>query len=101
MEKINFAKCKPDFTNGEFKWYFDKHFQRQIENEQADNLPKLKGLGCFVVKNKEIEDYVLIDDKQNVIAAYPYNLEGHDQMTVKINIIKIAKHYDEYEKANV
>ena len=101
MNKIDFEKTKPDFINRGFKWYIDKHFQNYIENEQADNLPKLKGFGCFVVKSKDVEDYVLIDNKQNVIAGYPYTLEGYEQMEVKINMIKISKHYDEYEKTNV
>ena len=100
MIKIDFEKTKPDFVNGEFKWYIDKHFQNYIENKQADNLPKLNGFGCFVVKSNDIEDYVLIDDKQNVIDGYPYTIEGHGQMEAKINILKISKCYDEYEKAN-
>ncbi|MCK9417137.1 hypothetical protein M0Q97_10825 [Candidatus Dojkabacteria bacterium] len=101
MIKIDFENTTPDFINGEFKWYVDKHFQKYIETEQANNLPKLKGFGCFVVKSKDIEDYVLIDNKQNVIVGYPYNLDGYIQIEAKINIIKISKHYDEYEKANI
>lgn len=99
MNKIDFEKTKDDFINGDFKWYIDNHFQNYIENEQAVNLPKLKGFGCFVVKSKDVEDYVLIDNKQNVIDACPYTLEGYGQMEAKINIIKISKHYD--EKYNV
>lgn len=101
MNKIDFEKTKPDFVNGDFKWYIDKHFQNYIESKQADNLPELKGFGCFVVKSKDVEDYVLIDNKQNVIDGYEYTLKGYWQMEAKINIIKISKHYDEYEKANV
>jgi hypothetical protein len=101
MERIDFDKTKPDFINGDFKWYIDKHFQNYIENEQISNLPKLQGIGCFVVKSIDIEDYVLIDDKQNVIAGYPYTVGGYDQMEARINIIKISKHFDENEKVNV
>ena len=103
MNKIDFEKTKPDFISGYYKWYVDKHFQNYIKNEQAYNLPKLKGLCCFVVKNKDIdiEDYALIDNKQNVIDGYPYTLEGYGQMKAKINIIKISKHYEEYEKSNI
>lgn len=101
MERIDFEKTKPAFVSGGFKWYIDKHFQNYIENQQANNLPKLNGLGCFIVKGNDIEDYVLIDDKQNVVSAYPYTGGGYDQMETKINIIKIAKHFDEYEKVNV
>ena len=101
MIKIDFDKTKPDFINGDFEWYIDKHFQNYIENKQAENLPKLKGLCCFVVKSSKVEDYVLIDNKQNVIDAYPYTFEGYGQMEAKINIIKIHKHFEEYEKANV
>lgn len=101
MDKIDFEKTEPYFVNGDFKWYVDKHFQDYIENQQAYNLPKLKGLFCFIVKNKDIEDYVLIDDKQNVIGGYGYNFVGYEQMEALINIIKISKHYDEYERVNV
>jgi len=101
MIKIDFGNTKPDFVSGDFKWYIDKHFQNYIENKQADNLPKLNDLGCFVVKNKDINDYVLIDTMQNVIGIYPYTLEGYGQIEAKINIIKILKNYDEYEKANI
>lgn len=100
MKRIDFDTTKPDFVNGEFKWYIDPHFQKYIESEQADNLPKLKGFGCFVVVGNDIEDYVLIDDKQNVIDAYSY-LDGFEQMEAKINIIKISKAFDDYEKTNV
>lgn len=101
MKKIDFEKSKPDFTNGDLKWYIDKHLQSYIENKQANNLPKLKGYGCFIVKGPDVEDLVLIDNKQNVIDGYPYTLEGYGQMEAKINIIKISKHFDEYEKVNV
>lgn len=101
MNKIDFNKENPTFDTGDFKWYLDSHFQNYLKYQQADNLPSLNGLGCFIVKGKDVEDYVLIDDKQNVIAGYPYNFSGHEQMMEKIKIIKISKHYDEYEKANV
>jgi len=39
----------------------------------------------------------LIDNRQNVIDAYKYSLEGYEQMTAKINIIKISKHFDDYD----
>jgi hypothetical protein len=97
MKKIDFDKVKPTFTNGDFNWYIDEVFQNYIQTQQADNLPNLKGIGCFIVKNDKIEDYVLIDNKQNVIAAYPYNQNGYEQMTAKINIIKISKHFEEHE----
>lgn len=101
MKKIDFNNTKPDFENGQFKWYIDRHFQNYLENTQADNLPQLKGLGCFIVKSKDVEDYVLIDHRQNILAAYPYTFNGYEQMEAKINIIKISKHFDEYEKTNI
>lgn len=100
MKRIDFNTTKPDFANGEFKWYIDPYFQKYIENEQADNLPKLKGFGCFVVVGTDIQNYVLIDNRQNVIYAYNYP-DGFEQMEAKINIIKISKAFDNYEKANV
>lgn len=101
MNKIDFTKEKPMFDNGHCKWFIHKHFQNYLENEQADNLPKLNGFGCFVVKGTDIEDLVLIDSKQNILGSYPYTFNGYEQMTAKINIIKISKAFDKYEKANV
>lgn len=102
MNKINFETEKPVFDNGQTKWYIDSYFKKYIENEQAVNLPKLKGLGCFIVKGidmngEKVEDYVLINHKQETLGAYRYSIEGHDQMTVKINVLKITKHYDDNE----
>lgn len=101
MTKIDFKNIKADFVNEGYKWYIDEYFQNYIENKQANNLPELEGLACFIVKSKDVEDYVLIDNKQNVIDGYPYTLEGYGQMEVKINIIKISKHFKEYEEANI
>lgn len=101
MKRIDFDKAKPDFVNEGFNWYIDEHFQDYIQTKQAFNLPKLKGLGCFIVKGEDVEDYVLIDNKQNIICAFPYTFEGYGSMEARINIIKISKHYDDYEKANV
>lgn len=97
----SFENITPDFDNGTTKWYINKHFQNYLENEQADNLPKLKGFGCFNVIAEEVNDLVLIDHKQNILGAYSNTLEGEDQMTAKINIIKISKHYDDCEKVNI
>ena len=101
MKKIDFDNTKPYFIDGDFKWYIDREFQDYIENKQAFNLPKLEGIGCFVVKSETVEDYVLIDNKQNIIEACPYNNQGYDKMETKIKIIKIATHYDQCEKNDV
>jgi hypothetical protein len=93
MRRIDFDKEVPEFDNGDFKWYVDKYFQDYLENQQAENLPKLKGLGCFIVKGKDVEDYVLIDSYQNVLGGYSYDSNGFDQMTAKINILKISKNF--------
>lgn len=97
MNKIDFEKTKPDFVNGDFKWYIHKDLQSYIEKEQASNLPALKGLGCFVVKSQDVEDYVLIDDKQNVIDGRPCTSQGYEQIQTKINMFKIAKHYEQHD----
>jgi hypothetical protein len=97
MTKIDFTKETPMFDNGHCKWFIEKHFQNYLENEQADNLPKLKDLWCFIVKGPDIEDYVLIDGKQNILASFKYTQEGFGQMEARINIIKVSKHYDDHE----
>lgn len=92
----NFDNKKPDFDSGTHKWYLDSYFNDYIRTEQKDNLPKLKGLGCFVVISNDggERDYVLIDGKQNVLSAYPYTVEGYGQMEAKINILKVLEHYE-------
>ena len=81
MERIDFDKVKPDFINGDFKWYIDKHFQNYIENEQRSNLPKLQGIGCFVVKSIDIEDYVTLHNiTMDNINEYRIIVEGEGKL---------------------
>jgi hypothetical protein len=90
----------PDFINGDFKWHIDKKYQKYLTTEQAENLPKLTNLGVFrVVNEKEgIDDYVLIDNKQTPINYYSYSPQGAEQLEAFINMLKISKHYNDYEK---
>lgn len=85
---------KPYFVNGKFKWYIEKDFQELIENQQKHNLPILKGIGAFRVNDGIKDEYVLIDNEQNVLAVFNYNSEGKGQMEARINIMKIAEHYE-------
>jgi len=101
MNRIDFENTKPTFINDDFEWYLDEYLQKYIQTQQAENLPKLSKLEIFVVKGKDILDYVLIDDKKNVITHYTYNREGFEQMQTRINIMKISKHFDEYERNNI
>lgn len=94
MKFIDFNNTKPNFINGNFKWYVDENIQKYIESQQANNLPKLENLYCFIVKGDDVSDYVLIDNKQNVIAGYSYTIEGYDQILTEINIIKISKYFN-------
>lgn len=99
MKKLDFTNIKPDFETETSLWYFDEYFTKYLAEEQAENLPSLKNLGCFVVNVKEDNafDYVLIDDQQNILASFPYTIGGLEQMEVRINIMKISKHYDDNE----
>lgn len=92
---------KPVFFNNGYSWYIDRYFQNYLENQQAENLPSLKGYGVFKVSGLGNNEYVLINDNQQVLTAYNYNAEGKDQMTARINIMKVSKHFDDYEKKNV
>lgn len=74
--------------------YIHKNLQEYLERQQADNLPKLEGFGCFIVKGVDIEDLVLIGSKQNILSSYPYTLEGYMNIEAKINMIKILKHME-------
>jgi len=98
---IDFETTKEHFNSGTHKWYADEYFNDYLKNQQAKNLPPLKGFMCFIVRNEEIEDYVLIDSEQSILAAYPYTNEGFGQMEARINIQKIDKHFSDHEKGNV
>ena len=97
MNKLDFTTEKVVFNNGSTKWYKEPHFTNYLKLQQAENLPKLKNLYCFVVIGKDISDLVLIDNKQNIFGSYAYTKEGYGQMEAKINILKIAKHYENNE----
>lgn len=90
---------QPYWINGNFKWYIDKKYQKYIDCEQAENLPRLEGLGIFrVVNEKEnIDDYVLIDDKRNPIKNYKYSGSGAEQLEAYLNVLKVSKHFDSFE----
>lgn len=94
--EIDFNTAEVVHDNGVTKWYVSPYFMSYLAREQSDNLPKLEGYGCFVVKGDGVEDYVLIDSSQSVLAHYPYPA-GAEQMEAKINIMKISKNYDDHE----
>lgn len=101
MEKIDFEKVAPFYQNDVTRWYIDEKLQKYIGTEQRDNLPILDCFYAFAVIGDGISDYVLIDGNQNIFGTYRYTHEGYEQMIAKINFLKIDKHFDEYEKANV
>ena len=84
---------KPYFDNGFTKWYFHKNLQNYIESEQADNLPVLLNLYCFVVKGKGVNDIVLIDGNQNILATHNNTLEGENNIKTRIIAHKVNKHF--------
>ena len=89
---------KPDFVHENFEWYLDKYHTNYALTENANNLPALKNVGCFQVKN--IHDnsisYVMIDNQQNVLIDKE-GLNSLEAFICSINILKIAKYYDESE----
>lgn len=97
FKKIDFAKAEPVSDNGKCKWYLEPFFNDYIRNRQADNLPALTHLACFVAKGKDIEDLVLINNNEKILKTSRYNFEGFDSMQAFINVLKISQHYDENE----
>jgi len=91
----------PFWINGDFKWYRDEKTQKFLSSENDFNLPALSGLHCCIVINEKegVKDYVLLDEKQNIICAYDYPSQFHEYET-KIKMLKIIKHYDDSEKRN-
>ena len=98
MNKINFQTAQPDFDNGTCKWYIEPYFNKYIKNQQDFNLPALTGLFCFAVKGQGIEDLVLLNSNQAILASYRYDFNGFDQMIAFINMLKISEYYDENEQ---
>jgi len=101
MKTTDYTNETPDFDNGLCRWYREKRLQKIINTEQAENLPELKDLGCFVVIGPDIKDLVLINDKQEVLQYYSYSFEGIGQMEAFINILKVSEHYKKHEEANL
>jgi len=98
FKKINFELEKPYFDNGVCKWYVDKYFLDFINNKQDFNLPKLDNVFCFITTNlKDVYDYVVINNKQEVLFTYKYDSNGFEQLLFKLKFCKISKYYDEHE----
>lgn len=93
----------PYWINGDFKWYIDKKYQDYLTTQQAENLPKLINLGIFrVINEKEnIDDYVLIDNKQQPLKSCTYSSQGTEQLEAFINILKVSKHFELNEKPSI
>lgn len=106
MIRIDFENTPCDFNNGQTKWYKEPYFQKYIETQQKENLPSLKGMGCFIVKGissngDDVEDLVLINHHQQILGNYSYSPIGYEQMEAKINIIKISQSFDDYESNDI
>jgi hypothetical protein len=89
---------KPFWVNGDFNWYLDTVNQDFLISKNGFNLPPLKNLQCCIVINEKenVKDFVLIDNKQNIICSYDYPKKQHEYET-KIKMLKIKKYYDECE----
>jgi hypothetical protein len=95
FDNINFDIDKPYFVDGTTKWFYSIYLNDYIVNKQSFNLLELEKLYCFIVKGEgNINDLVLIDDKQNVMTFYNYSHNGYEQMIAFINMLKISKYYD-------
>lgn len=90
-------KTKPTFDNGVCKWYLHDYINKYIKEQNAFNLLPIENMACFIVKGYDVDDLVLIDDKQNVVKSYFNTVEGYEQMLAFINMIKISKYYDNCE----
>ena len=104
MKLIDFEKEEPFFVNGAIRWYLDKYFQQYINNQQAENLPKLEDIAVFVVcaNNgiEQIRDYVIVDNNQNIVATYNYP-HDFEQVEAKLNMLKLLKHFDNGEQDDI
>lgn len=95
---MNNEMCKKPFCiNGDFKWYYDDKNQEFLTSKNGFNLPPLKNLQCCIVINEKenIKDFILIDNKQNIICSYSSHQQ--EEYEAKIKILKIKKYYDECE----
>lgn len=95
MRNDNLQTRMPSFEYKEFRWFVETDLQKYIKTQQSSNKPALDNIACFIVTSDGEPVYVLIDDKQNVLAEYNYTLEGYGQMEAMINVIKISKHFDD------
>ena len=86
---------KPYFENGTTKWYKDEELTDFATQRQNDNTPSLGKVVCFVVIGEGIPDYVLIDDKQNVLLTSHYGVNHSvDTMKTRITALKVSNSYE-------
>lgn len=57
---------KPYFQNETTKWHKDEEVTDFATQKQSDNTLSLGTVMCFAVIGKDISDYVLIDNRQNI-----------------------------------
>lgn len=95
---FNIINKDPYYVSGKFKWYLCDHINKYLIREQADNLPTLNNITCFIVINDDtnINDLVLLE-RNEIIKHYSNTLEGYDQLIAFINILKVDKHYKTHE----
>ena len=92
-------KNKPHFENEVAKWYVDEELTKFATQQQDENTKSLENVMCFAVIGKDISDYVLINDNQEVLLTSHYGVEhSFDTMKTRIVALKVHNHFRSYEK---
>lgn len=86
---------KPYFENGTTKWYKDEELTNFATQKQNDNTPSLGTVMCFAVIGEDISDYVLIDNRQNILLTSHYGVKhSEDTMKTRITALKVNNYYE-------
>lgn len=86
---------KPYFENGTTKWYKDEELTEFATQRQNDSTPFLGTVMCFAVTGEGISDYVLIDNKQNILLTSHYGVNHSiDTMKTRITALKVSNNFD-------
>ena len=85
----------PIFDNGITKWYLDQDLTDFASSKQNRKLPSLKDTACFAVIGENISDYVLVNNKQQVLLTSHYGVShSQETMETRITAYKIQKNYE-------
>lgn len=92
MEHTDFFKFPwengetPYYSDSGVDWYLDKKSTKYLHEETINGTPGINNMFCFITKNDDDINRVIIDDNQNII----YVTKSLESLLYKIDFLKVA-----------